>query len=323
MPDSAAGTVPGNDLTAAQLRTGSGWRGWRGQRRSVQRPDSMSRTCYECSQPGVGRHSIELLEMFGSVPVWALVLNPQPSQFLPKWGVGLTAGLGGVSLNQKIGAQKNTAIRYNACDMSTCTRWATVGGEGIAEASSSVPVWALVAISLFYSWWRECMIQTDQVVGGGSGREAWTLRERGAVGLAGLVRTHQAARGCVERRRAGRESVAWCSACFHPAQPSSPTCSLCSGSLSGCVSLKFVSRHARRVRDAALGLPGLCARPCPRRVLGPVQRAVCACWWCGWAHPALRRVLGPCTASSAWRGRRTGPCGSAGLPRKPPAARTH
>ena len=46
--------------------------------------------------------------MFGSVPVWALVLNPQPSQFLPR---GVTAGLGGVPLNQKIGAPKDTAIR--------------------------------------------------------------------------------------------------------------------------------------------------------------------------------------------------------------------
>ena len=39
------------------------------------------------------RHSIELLEMSRSVPVWALVLNPQPSQSLPK---EVPAGLGGV-----------------------------------------------------------------------------------------------------------------------------------------------------------------------------------------------------------------------------------
>ena len=54
--------------------------------------------------------------------------------------------------------------------------------------------------------------------------------------LDGLVRPHQAARGCVERRRAGRESVAWCSACSHPAQPSTPTCSLCVGSADACAS---------------------------------------------------------------------------------------
>ena len=48
-----------------------------------------------------------------------------------------------------------------------------VGGEGIAEASSSVPVWALVAISQSCSW-GEGMIQTDQIVwGGGSGDIAW------------------------------------------------------------------------------------------------------------------------------------------------------
>ena len=155
------------------------------------------------------------------------------------------------------------------------------------------------------------MIQTDQAVGRGSGRRAWTLRERGAVGLAGLVRPHQAPRGCVERRRAGRESVAWCSACSHPAQPAARPAR----------SVRTQRMRVPRVRQQARatgprrgpGLPGLCAQPCPRRVLGPVRRAVCACWWCGRAHPALRRVLGPGAPSSAWRGRRTGPFGSDGL----------
>ena len=42
---------------------------------------------------GCCRHSIELLEMSRSVSVWALVLNPLPSQSLPK---EVPAGLGGV-----------------------------------------------------------------------------------------------------------------------------------------------------------------------------------------------------------------------------------
>ena len=115
------------------------------------------------------------------------------------------------------------------------------------------------------------MIQTDQAVGRGSGRGAWTLRERGAVGLAGLVRPHQAARGCVERRRAGRESVAWCSACSHPAQPSTPTCSLCAGSADACASSSSAgTRGGSETRPGpawplCAAVSQACSRPCATR----------------------------------------------------------
>ena len=115
------------------------------------------------------------------------------------------------------------------------------------------------------------MIQTDQAVGRGSGRGAWTLRERGAVGLAGLVRPHQAARGCVERRRAGRESVAWCSACSHPAQPSSPACSLCAGSADACPSSSSAgTRGGSETRPGppwplCAAVSQACSRPCATR----------------------------------------------------------
>ena len=115
------------------------------------------------------------------------------------------------------------------------------------------------------------MIQTDQAVGRGSGRGAWTLRKRGAVGLAGLVRPHQAARGCVERRRAGRESVAWCSACSHPAQPSSPACSLCAGSADACPSSSSAgTRGGSETRPGpawplCAAVSQACSRPCATR----------------------------------------------------------
>ena len=141
------------------------------------------------------------------------------------------------------------------------------------------------------------MIQTDQAVGRGSGRGAWTLRERGAVGLAGLVRMHQAARAVWSA--GGLGASRWPGARPAPTRPSPAP--------RPARSVRAQRMRVPRVRQQARtadprrgpGLPGLCARPCPRRVLGPVRRAVCACWWGGWAHPALRRVLGPGAVFSA------------------------
>ena len=88
------------------------------------------------------RHSIELLEISRSVPVWALVLNPQPSQFLPK---GVTAGLGGYSPQPQDRCPKKHRHTIECLWYEHANGlWP---GERIAEASSSVPVWALVAIS--------------------------------------------------------------------------------------------------------------------------------------------------------------------------------
>ena len=66
------------------------------------------------------------------VAVWALVLNPLPSFFSRRFD----GRSGGCFLNQKIGAQKNTAIRYNACDMNMPMG---DGRGGVYSRSFSVP----------------------------------------------------------------------------------------------------------------------------------------------------------------------------------------
>ena len=137
------------------------------------------------------------------------------------------------------------------------------------------------------------MIQTDQAVGRGSGRGAWTLRERGAV--AGWTGAAAPGSAWLCGAQAGWARVGGLVLGLLPPGPAQQP------GLLGPLLCRAQRMRVPRVRQQARaagprrgpGLPGLCARPCPRRVLGPVRRAVCACWWCGWAHPALRRVLGP------------------------------
>ena len=74
--------------------------------------------------------------MFGSVAVWALVLNPLPSFFSRRFD----GRSGGCSLLPEFGAKKNTAIRYNACDMNMPMGDGRGGRNG--RNFRPVPVWA-------------------------------------------------------------------------------------------------------------------------------------------------------------------------------------